>query len=212
MNLSACVGCTLPVLELEGQFDKLDAFFIEDRVPSPATAGWWHVSCLRGSSAGPAWHAARLRNYRDVRQFEQVAALPGWTVIRDPRRGKTLAIGHSGELVELSIGGRGDAREVEGGLVFPRIEDEFHLGLDEASILADIKDALTATTVYPLAAVLAAMGLAERIVHPEALEGAQLRFDNGLERLWTMHSVSARLEYGVFLPRELAPYVGELIR
>ena len=30
MKLSKCVACTLPVIELEGQFDKLDSYFLGD--------------------------------------------------------------------------------------------------------------------------------------------------------------------------------------
>ena len=82
MELSSCVACKLPVLELEGQFDKLDSYFLGDDGPPEESAGWWHLSCLRVSDVGRAWQAARLRNYRDVRKFQIVAELPGWVVMR----------------------------------------------------------------------------------------------------------------------------------
>ena len=43
MRLSRCTHCALPVLELEGQFSKLDSLFIDNGHPPPETAGWWHA-------------------------------------------------------------------------------------------------------------------------------------------------------------------------
>lgn len=212
MNLSRCVACRLPVLEIDGQFSKLDSLFIQNGSPPPATAGWWHARCLAESDAGPAWYAARLRNYRDVRRFEVVAELAGFTVLRDPRRGKTLALARHGELIDLALGGRSQARAAEGGLIFPRSEDEFHLELEDASIVQAIKDALVTSGSYPLSAVLAALGIADRVVHPEALERGAFELVRGLQHHWSEHAVSARVRYGVFIPGELEPHIGERVR
>jgi hypothetical protein len=207
MELSNCVACKLPVLELEGQFAKLDSYFLGDAGPPEESAGWWHLSCLRASDVGPAWQAARLRNYRDVRKFELVAEPPGWAVIRDPRSGASIAIGASGESLELRTASKVVAREVDGGLVIKRVEATFHLELADEAVVADMQRILEQTSVYPLSAVLAALGIADRAVDPVALDGATLRFDKGLRSFWARRGISAQIEYGVFVPQALEPFV-----
>jgi len=81
VKLSRCPHCKLPVLELEGQFSKLDSLYIHNGNPPAATAGWWHAGCLAGSDAAAPWYEARLRNFRDVRRYQEVAATPQWTVL-----------------------------------------------------------------------------------------------------------------------------------
>ncbi|HWO24388.1 MAG TPA: hypothetical protein VNO30_36840 [Kofleriaceae bacterium] len=208
MNLSRCVACDLPVLELEGQFTKLDSFFIQQGAPPPETAGWWHARCLAGSAAAPAWYAARLRSYRDMRRFEPIAEPAGWTVLRSPQRDKVLALAQSGELLELSAYPRKQGRAVDGGVIVPHVDEEFHLELEDAAIIDTIKVELAASGTYPLSAVLAALGIADRVVHPEALERGAFHRVRSLEEHWGPHAVSARVEYGVFIPAEVAPFLG----
>ncbi|NVB77100.1 MAG: hypothetical protein HOV81_01780 [Kofleriaceae bacterium] len=210
MSLPTCVACDLPVLELGGQFDKLDSFLIERGSPPEESAGWWHVTCLRASDVGGAWHDARVRNFTRVRGFERVAETASWTVLRDRRR-KVLAIGRSGELVEL-VFGRNRPRPVEGGVVVSRVEEEYHLQLDSAALVQEIQDTLTSTSVYPLLALFAALGIGEKVADRIALSQALLRHDEGLAAMWHAKSISARLEYGVFVPSDLEPYVGERVR
>jgi hypothetical protein len=68
---------------------------------------------------------------------------------------------------------------------------------------------LEQTSVYPLSALLAALGIAERVVDNVALEGATFRFDKSQRSLWERRWVSARLEYSVFVPPVLAPLTRE---
>ena len=183
MELSPCVGCRAPVLELQGQFDKLDSYFIDDGVPPRESAGWWHLSCLRASDVGPAWQSARLRNYRDVRKFAVVAETPGFVVLEQPR-GKRIAIGATGELVELSIVGRPRLRENESGVVFG--VSEFQIA-PVAAFEPDVD--------HPLSALLGALDIADRVVDPIALEGAIFRVDDSKR--------GAEIFYGVLIPHVL---------
>src|SRR5512143_1364321 len=100
MRHSDCKGCGLPVLEIAGQFENLDSYFIEGGQPDPATSGEWHTVCLIASPIGATLNAARLRNYREVRHYETVAELPEWTIIRRPGGG-ALAFGRTGKLLAL---------------------------------------------------------------------------------------------------------------
>jgi hypothetical protein len=212
MKLPRCVHCKLAILELEGQFSKLDSLYIQNGQPPPHTAGWWHARCLGASDVGPLWFEARLRNFRDVRHYEEVARYPHWTVLRDPNRSKVLAFGRHGELLNLSRGRRNEARTASGGWIFPKLDEVFHLELDDDELAQRIKDALVATGSFPLAAILEAMGVASRTVHPAALERGVLRFDKGLQAHWVRGFVSASAEYGVYVPIELEPHVGVFIR
>jgi len=211
VKLSRCTHCKLPVLELEGQFSKLDSLFIGSGGPPPATAGWWHAGCLAGSEAAALWYEARLRNFRDVRRYQEVAATPGWTVLREPNRGKMLAFGRGGELLSLSRGTKG-ARAAAGGAIYPVRDEVFHLELDDDGLVQRIKDGLVSTGAFPVPALLEGMAIADRTVHPEALEHGALRFDSALQAHWGPRFVSAQAEYGVFVPSELEPHVGEFIR
>jgi hypothetical protein len=194
------------VLELEGQCEFFDSFLISGGEPPPDSAGDWHLKCLRTATVGPRWRAVRVRNYVDVRGFERVAEPAGWVVLRD-QRGKLLAVGAAGELVELSHARGKPARELEEGFVFRRLEETFHLELEDQAAIVEMQRTLEETSVYPVSAVLAVLGIADRVVHEVALEDAKFRFDKDMRELWTRNSVSASCEYGVFMPRALEPYM-----
>ncbi len=202
MKLSSCVACTLPVLELEGQFEKLDSYYLAGGSPALATAGWWHARCLIESEVGPSWYAARLANYREVRGHTVVAELPAWTVVTGPR-GDRLAFGRNGQL--LSLGGK-PTRTVPGGAIHPHVDREFNLELSDLALAEAIKQGLSTAGTYPLLAVFEGLGIADRVAHAEALDGGVFRYVADLAGYWSPRSVSARAEYGTFMPAELEPY------
>lgn len=212
MKLAPCKRCGEPVLELEGQFSKLDSLYIKNDFPPPETAGWWHASCLAESEVAPAWYEVRLRNFRDVRRYQLVADYPQWTVLRDPNRGKVLAIGRNGEVVSLSRGNRKTGRAVEGGHVYPKVDEEYHLELEDSDLVQTIQEGLLDTGTFPLSAVLSAMGIANRTVHPEAIENSAFHLDRTLQHNWDKNFVSACLQYGVFIPVELDAHISEFVR
>jgi hypothetical protein len=207
MRDTSCVGCALPVLELDGQFEKLDSYFIENGSPPVETAGWWHTSCLRASAAGAAWQTAQLRNFSTVRGFTETARTDGWIVLAGPR-GDRIAVGASGELLDLARGSKKRARAVAGGLVYPKIEEKFYLHLADEEIIAKLKEGLLATFSYPVTQALEVMRIADKVADPVALEEAVFRWWSfEFEGLWTQHSVVFRAEYGVFVPDALVPFL-----
>jgi hypothetical protein len=212
MKTLPCPSCGLQVLELEGQFSILDSLYINDGSPPPETSGWWHARCLAESDVAPLWYEARLRNFRDVRRYQPVAEYARWTVLREPNRGKLLAFGRGGEILSLSRGHRKQARAVDGGRIYPKTEEMFHLEFDDLDLAQTIQERLVNAGSYPLLDVLNAIGISDKLVHPEALERGVFRFDKGLQRDWDKRSVSAGAEYGVFVPAELEAYVGEFVR
>jgi hypothetical protein len=65
---------------------------------------------------------------------------------------------------------------------------------------------------YSLSDVLDALGISGKLVHPEALERSVIQFNKNLQHSWDKRSVSASVEYGVFVPVELEAHVGEFVR
>jgi hypothetical protein len=206
MKLSKCKSCGLPVLELEGQFEKLDSFFLTEDMPAE-TAGMWHSRCLVETDAeiAKAWYVARLSNFRDVRRYEEIATLERWTVVQHARTRETIAFGLDGRSLGLSFVGK--PRRATGGAVYRIVEEKHNLDLDDESVVASVQQGLSNDGTYPVLALIEALGLSERIVHPEALDRGALHFERALTRHWGKHFVSARMEYGVFVPEELEPYV-----
>ena len=205
MKLPSCKSCGLPVLELKGQFEKLDPFFIAGGTPPPETAGWWHTSCLVTSPVGPQWFAARQRNLRDVRGYVTIEDVPPWTVLKHPQRGDLLALSSSGELLSLTL--PPSSRETEAGRIHQVVEKEFNLELDEEDEVRDAQHQLTTAGVFPVRAVLQHLGIEGRVIHPDALDGAVFRYDRAQRGHWTSHGIAARVEYGVFVPEELEKHV-----
>jgi hypothetical protein len=206
MKLSKCKACRLAVLELEGQFENLDSFYVNEGIPED-TAGLWHTRCLLDAdpSIAGAWYDARLRNFRDVRRYQVIAALDRWSVLQHARTKETVAVGRDGTMWRLAF--RDKPRKVDGGVVGPIVEGEYHLDLDEPGVAAAAQRALAAGGAYPLSSLIEAMGLSDRMVHLEALQGGALHLETSLKRHWGAHSVSARMEYGVFVPDVLVPYL-----
>src|SRR5262245_55906592 len=130
MRLPSCVSCALPVLELEGQFEKLDLLYFNGPIRPRNSVGWWHASCMAESDMAAMWYEGRLSSLRDIRGYQQVAEYPYWTVVRDPRSGEVVALGRGGQTLDLSRGNRKWTRKANGGRIYPKIEDEFHFELD----------------------------------------------------------------------------------
>jgi hypothetical protein len=204
--METCVGCSLPVLSLHGQFEMLDSYYVEDEGPPAESAGDWHTSCFVNSGYGPAWHDARLRNLVTVRSYTVVASEGDWTVIKHPREKEILALSRRGEFLSLTYPA-GKSRSVAGGTIYPKIDKEHHFKDDNQELIQRIQESLLATKTFPILAVFEVFEIANRILHPEALRDSHIHFTRELRRYWSRTSVSARWEYGVFVPAELVKYV-----
>jgi hypothetical protein len=209
--MSRCRGCGKPVLELKGQFANLDSFYLSDGGPPAETAGQWHSLCLAESSVAYAWSQVRVANFRDVRGYRLRDQLPAWTILESPRTRELIAFGHDGRLLSLSLGGKSKARRVDGGAVYPVEVPEYNVKLEitppNEALIANIQEALSSTKEYPLVTLVAELGISDRIMHPVAIERGSLKFERSLRRHWGRHTVSVRVEHGVFIPSELDAHV-----
>ncbi len=103
MRLPSCVACGLPVLELRGQYTKLDSFLIKNGVPPAETAGTYHAACLAASPIGASWGSALVASYTTVRGYQRLADVGDWTVVKNPRTAETLALGRYGTTLALGF-------------------------------------------------------------------------------------------------------------
>ena len=203
MRPPTCVACALPVLELLGQFATLPPYLIVAGSPPAQTAGTWHLPCLRTHGVGEQWAAVLERNYLDVRQYALVAREPRWTVIRHPRTGEVLALGHSGGILPLS--GHGPAFETSAGRAYRVREAEYWLEWDQP-LIAAVQERLRRTGSVPVRDIAGRLGIEQRLVHPEVLVAASFQLDEELVPDWQSTVVGAPVEYAVHLPDELAAY------
>jgi hypothetical protein len=200
-----CTLCQLPVVEAEGQFQKLDSYYLDEDGPLDDSVGYWHTSCLTSSPYGAAWHDLRLKNHTAVRGYQIVERTNEWSVIRHPRTGEQLALSTKGDFLSLEFPRR--IRHAAQGSIYLVEEPEYNLHLEDAAIIQAIQESLKSTGTFPVLALFEALEIADRVSHPEALEGSLIHFSRPLVRNWAKHSVAARWEYGVFIPSELEPYV-----
>ncbi len=206
MNLEQCEFCARPVIGLMGQAEKLDSYYLGDESPPEETAGVWHSRCLHDSPYREEWYAARLRNFTEVRGYREAAETEAWTVVRHPRTDERIGFSRNGDLLGLTFDG-GPLRKVPGGTVYGERYREFNLQLDDEAAIRTIQDSLSATKKFPVLGLFDLLGIADRVVHPEALTDAAFVWTRPLAKLWQRTWVSACCEYGVFVPAELEPYV-----
>jgi hypothetical protein len=178
------------VLELRGQHTVLPAYLISGGSPPADTAGSWHLRCLEDEPAGGLWQQAKVRNYLDVRRYDLVADTGGWTVVRNPNTGETLALGEHGEVLALEPN------------LHRVTEREYGLEHDEP-IVSEIQAFLRAFGTYPLLALAERLGITDRLSHPELLGDAVFRLDEELESEWTPSFVLAPVDYAVYVPEPL---------
>jgi hypothetical protein len=187
MKHSDCVGCGLPVLELEGQFERVDAAF-------------WHTACLIQSPLGRDVYAARLHDLVDTRKYAVEHELESWTVVVHAR-GDKLALGKTGELLSLSnLGSKKKSRKADGGRVFPKIDEGYNLDLKDGGVIDTVRAGFASEGAFPLLSLFELLGLAEHVHHPAALERAMI---SAIRETTSRHFITMKIEYGVFVPDEL---------
>jgi hypothetical protein len=207
MRSPTCNGCSKCVLEVNGQFAVLDSYYLEAGGPPEQSAGYWHISCLLDSPYGPAWYEARLKNHTVVRGNQIVGDTGQWTVVQHPRTNERLAFSRGGQLLSLQFAAGKARRRVEGGSVYRVEEKEYNLRLEDAEIVQTMQQSLLTAKTFPVLKLFESLGIADRLHHPEALQGGLIHFERSMKRDWGAHFLAARWEYGVFVPSELESFV-----
>lgn len=211
MNLSACCLCSKPVLELEGQFAKLDTYCLTegDELLVRGIYGECHSACLIGSQWGPHWAERLLVNLRDTRRLQPVGESGSYVALRNKNSRTTLLLRRDGLLLVASDAQVNKRRQTASGWFLP-IKAEFNLELSsEPDLIADIQRALLSAQTYPLPSLIDALHLTEQTLFPAALERGALHFDKQLKRYWNRTALSASIQYESFIPAEACTLLAE---
>jgi hypothetical protein len=207
MKLRSCPWCVKPVLELRGQIEILDSYYCSpDEGPDVSTSGAWHSRCLLEADLGEPWFRARVENRLTIRDYAEIFRNSQWVVLFHPRSRSVEAFANSGQSLSLSKCQR-RLRSVGGGAVHLVREADYNLELSSKTTISTVQEALLSEGTYPLPELLEAMDIHDRVLHPEAIAGAELIYDRSFRRGWTPNHVEMAMEYGVFVPTELEPFV-----
>ncbi len=199
-----CKACGHVALEVTGQFELLDSYFLEPGGPPPSSAGNWHTKCLRESEFGAAWYAARLRNFVEVRGYVSISQSATWTVLSRHGCGIRIALSVHGSLVTLP-----SASEVTkggAGVHYREFSPEYNLHLPDAELIKAMQDALVRDGECPMSMMFDRLGLWPFLDNPEVLQDARFIYDQDLCEHWGAESLCAASEYNVLVPAELVQF------
>jgi hypothetical protein len=204
MNLESCFICNLPVLELNGQFEKLDTYLLneDDAAYQQNAFGWCHTSCLSKSNWGQFWTERRVWHLTKVKGFSQVYSGTCLSVMQNPRTDERIALRSDGVSFNIKPSLLGHRKDYSGGILLPVFE-EINLELDEPTLIHDIRDALVRVKYFPLQQLIEALKLNDYLLYPQAVIDGSLRFDKALKREWVDNWVSANVSYSQFIPQEI---------
>ncbi|MEO1373922.1 MAG: hypothetical protein AAFW70_06310 [Cyanobacteria bacterium J06635_10] len=209
MNLENCFICKRPILELEGQFDKLDTFLLEetDAAYQEAAFGWCHTRCLSTSKWGEFWSERRIWHMTEVMGFKKIDNIDNLTAIRNPNTGTVTVIQNNGVTFHLKSSYTLDYKKKSpGGILLP-ISEEMNLELDNSTLVQEIKDTLVKTKSFPLIELVKSLELEDYLLYPEAIADGAIQFDKALKREWIGNWISALAVYDQFVPQAVIDIV-----
>lgn len=140
-----------------------------------------------------------------VRGYEVVAELESGVVLYSWREDR-LVVSPDGVVLDLTFDG-GVQRRVPGGVICRVRPRECNLQFDDEAVVARLQEQLRTQKKVPLMQIFELLGTADCVLHPEALTDSYFVWHRALARLWEKQWVTANLDYGVFVPEELEPYI-----
>lgn len=182
-SVPCCTFCSLPVLGLSGQDFLLDTgYFLDDPADRAARAahayGDCHLRCLIESTWGSFW-ATRIRARFAATALRLAAAQSRITVFRNDPFGESAAVRDDGLFLTVTDLALKERAPVEGGTLVP-VRHPLSVSLaDRADLVRAVAAAFAAGEPFPLAAVISAFGVRQRLVFPLALAGGTLTADPG---------------------------------
>jgi hypothetical protein len=197
--MNACSVCQLPVVELDGQFENLQAYDAETGHPAAALAGECHSRCLVASAHGHAWSGWRLGSYAR-RGYRRQAEQDGWTVLVHQRQPALVAVHETGCSVAAERRAARAAETVVESGILVAVDEPFSLSLDNALLMADLKSRLRGEGRYPILDLLHALGVIDRMHWPQALANAAFVFDPALLEDWRSTAVAMQARYAKLVP------------
>lgn len=177
--LPACCICGSPVLGLEGQDTILDTFYLLDepednQAVAEEIFGDCHQTCLSSSGWGAFWARRKVDNFLNVRRYRMAFKDQDTTLLRDPGEELTVVARQDGVGYWFSDDQFARRERVEGGYLLP-VEHDLNLDLSNARELADLCiGVIERQRFVPLRTVVDRLGVRDRLLVPEAIEGGAL--------------------------------------
>jgi hypothetical protein len=165
MNLDQCIFCKGPVLEIRGQFEKLDTYFLtkEDELFLHKIYGSCHSSCMQESKWGGAWYKKRLEYARNM--GFRVVAMGGNYCLLD--RGQAWEVYYA-DGTKASLG----KEELHQASGIMQMKQQYNLELDDTLIVVAIRATLEAEGSYTLWKLIEHLKIEDRMLRPEQLQNA----------------------------------------
>ncbi|MBS1910850.1 MAG: hypothetical protein JST22_02575 [Bacteroidetes bacterium] len=216
MATPKCFICSQQVVGLNGQDTVLDTFFLhstrDDKLAlSEQAFGECHLLCLTESAWGVFWGSRIVANLRDVRKYRVLFADDEYQMLRNDIAHETSIIRWDGWMASVQDRLFEERRPVADGHLLP-VHHEARTYLNgHDDLITGLRGALLADGTYPLKQLIAALGLTDRLLYPQAIEGGTLRRctyssapknpiaidDNGT-------FVMAEISYSQFIPDDVA--------
>ena len=213
MKLESCFICKRLVLELEGQFTKLDTYLLhgDDAAYQQGAFGWCHLSCLSASNWGNFWTKRRIQHMTEIMGFVKIRSSGSLTALQNPRTGEITVLQDDG--VSFFIPSSSRLRKnrvvpklVPGGVLLPILE-EMNLEFDDPLLAQETREALLEFKHFPLSKLIEALKIKDCLLYPNAVSDGTLRFSKVLRRDWVGNWVSAIASYNRFIPQAIADLV-----
>ncbi|HEY0191086.1 MAG TPA: hypothetical protein VGC42_08185 [Kofleriaceae bacterium] len=197
-TIDRCEICDLPVLELRGQFELMQPYFAGLDEEPLELIGEVHTKCLVSSEHRERWVRTSVQHFSGVRGYAIVRTERDWTIMRHARLREVLAFHVSGESIDLPAR-QIKASPVDGGATIPR-ESDYHMTIDDREIVAELQRELTAAGKVPLAELVDALGIREKLYWPDILQSGVYAFPRQLRGDWSSTSIAGRMQYRQFIP------------
>lgn len=211
MNLESCFICKHPVLELTGQFEKLDTYLLseDDIAYQEGAFGWCHASCLSKSTWGSFWAERRICNLTSIRGYSKLCNDGPLTVVYHPRTKEKIVLRSDGVSFTIDSSISVNKKDCSMGILLP-VSEEINLELDESELVIRIRETLVKNKSFPLQRLIEELGLTNYLLYPEAITDGNLVFSKSLKREWIGNWVSANVTYNRFIPKEVLKVLSEI--
>lgn len=171
MNLNQCIFCKRPVLEIRGQFEKLDTYYLnkEDELFQNKIYGSCYSAAMKASKWGAAWYKKRLEHAKSM----------GFRVIKIASNHCVVDRGQAWESYytdgrKLSLGK--DELHQASGLM--QIKQNYNVELEDTAFVTKVRAALESEGSYPLWNLIEHLGVADQILYPELLKNGRMLKQN----------------------------------
>lgn len=199
-NLDLCIFSQQPVLELRGQFEKLDTYYLEkkDELFRKKIYGSCYSAAMKKSEWGALWYKQRMQYARKMGY--RVMSMAGNHCVVD--QGQALEVYYAdGTRAYL---GRDEIPQSGNHIT---INQHYNLELNDVARVAAIREKLEQEGSYPLWKLIEHLGVQDQILEPAQLQNA-LAYAQDPAAAPVGNWLGLKLVYDYHLPPEILKVLG----